>query len=86
MSKPIDAFRAFAERVRLRLEAGCAYEGTKPAVERPRLDLIREIQEELEGVCGWSCALWTRLEGLPSESGEGGRGCGERSAARRGEW
>ena len=27
-------------------------------------DLIQEIQKELEDVCGWSCALWTRLEGL----------------------
>jgi hypothetical protein len=33
------------------------------------LDLIREIQEELEDVCGWSCALWARLEALKTKAG-----------------
>jgi len=47
-----------------RLEAGRVYETTNPAVERPTVDLIREIQEELEDVSGWSCALWARLEAL----------------------
>jgi hypothetical protein len=64
VTDPLDAFPAFAERVRSRLEAGRAYEATNPAVERRTLDLIREIQEELEDVCGWSCALWARLEAL----------------------
>lgn len=67
MSKTIEAFPAFAERVRARLEAGRVYEATTPAVERPTLELIREIQEELEDVSGWSCALWARLEGLKAK-------------------
>ena len=64
MSKTIEAFPAFAERVRTRLEAGRVYETTNPAVERSSLDLIRQIQEEIEDICGWSVGLWARLEAL----------------------
>jgi hypothetical protein len=63
-SETLGAFPAFAQSVRARLEAGCAYEATRPAVERPAVDLITEIQEELADVCGWSVALWARLERL----------------------
>lgn len=32
--------------------------------ERPTVELIDEIQQELEDVSGWSCVLWMRLEKL----------------------
>ena len=32
--------------------------------ERSSLDLIRQIQEEIEDICGWSVGLWARLEAL----------------------
>jgi hypothetical protein len=65
---PLDVLPAFVEVLRKRLEAGRSYEATNPAVERPSADLIDEIQEELADVCGWSVALWARLERLKAKA------------------
>lgn len=53
----------FLARVRERLEAGeREYAGRSHA--RPTDDLLVEIQQELEDVCGWSAILWARLQRL----------------------
>lgn len=70
MTDPLESFAAFTEHVRRRLEAGRAYEATRPAVERPADDLISEIQDELADVCGWSACLWAKLEALKTRAGK----------------
>jgi hypothetical protein len=86
VSKTIDAFPAFAERVRARLEAGRVYEAAKPAAERPALDLVREIQEELEDVCGWSVALWARLEAIRTRAAMVDQEASNAERPARGSW
>ena len=61
---PLDAsFDRFAARLRERLAAGAACYGDA-SFTRPATDLVDEIQQELEDVCGWSLILWIRLERL----------------------
>jgi hypothetical protein len=86
MSDPLSAFPKFAARVRSRLEAGRVYEATNPAVERPVLALIREIQEELEDVCGWSCALWAKLEALKAKAARVDEDAASEARPVRGDW
>lgn len=86
MSRTIDAFPQFATRVRARLEAGRAYEATKPAAERPAADLIREVQEEIEDICGWSCALWARLEAIREKVTRVDADAENAERPTRGEW
>jgi hypothetical protein len=54
-------FDRFTSRVRARLVAG-AREYGDASFTRPAADLVDEIQQELEDVCGWSLILWTKLE------------------------
>lgn len=53
----------FIANVRARLEAGAIQYGNR-SFRRPLPELLIEIQEELEDVCGWSAILWVRLEQL----------------------
>lgn len=55
----------FVQRLRTRLEAGAATYGDR-SFTRPAADLVDEIQQELEDVCGWGFLLWIRLERLRS--------------------
>ena len=53
----------FVGRLRDRIIAGAAtYADT--SFQRPAADLVDEVQQELEDVCGWSLILWIRLERL----------------------
>ena len=54
-------FEAFLAEVRSRLERG-RVDFEDRSLERPAMELITEIQEELADVCGWSAILWCRLE------------------------
>ncbi|MBK8980649.1 MAG: hypothetical protein IPM29_32505 [Planctomycetes bacterium] len=58
-----DALDRFVARLRSRLEAGAATYGDA-SFERPEVDLVDEVQQELEDVCGWALILWVRLERL----------------------
>ncbi len=53
----------FAERLRARLITGAATYGDA-SFARPAPELVDEVQQELEDVCGWSLLLWIRLERL----------------------
>ena len=53
----------FVDRLRARLEAGAATYGDA-SFTRPAAELVDEVQQELEDVCGWSLLLWIRLERL----------------------
>jgi len=59
---PADLDR-FVARLRLRLTAGAATYGDV-SFTRPAAELVDEVQQELEDVCGWSLILWLRLERL----------------------
>ncbi len=59
---PLDAdLDRFVARLRARLVAGAGTYGDT-SFSRPAADLVDEIQQELEDVCGWSLLLWIRLE------------------------
>lgn len=53
----------FLARVRARLAKGHDEYGDA-SHDRAAGDLIREVQEELEDVAGWSAILWAKLERL----------------------
>jgi hypothetical protein len=53
----------FVERLRARLVAGAATYGDA-SFNRPAGELVDEVQQELEDVCGWSLLLWIRPERL----------------------
>jgi len=57
------ALDRFVTRLRARLNAGAREYGST-TFERPAAELIDEIQQELEDVCGWSFLLWVRLDRL----------------------
>jgi hypothetical protein len=64
----------FVARLRARLIAGAAIYGNA-SFTRPAPELVDEVQEELEDVCGWSLLLWIRLERLRQSveaTGQGG--------------
>jgi hypothetical protein len=64
MSTPLDNDLArFVERLRARLEAGAKTYGDA-SFTRPAAELVDELQQELEDVCGWGLLLWIRLERL----------------------
>ncbi len=58
-----DALDRFVERLRARLVAGAATYGNT-SFTRPAAELVDEVQQELEDVCGWSLLLWIRLDRL----------------------
>ncbi|MCA8975202.1 MAG: hypothetical protein KDC98_10795 [Planctomycetes bacterium] len=67
------ALDRFVARLRARLTAG-AREYGDTSFTRPAADLVDEIQQELEDVCGWALILWLRLDRLRdrvSQLGEG---------------
>jgi hypothetical protein len=53
----------FVCRLRARLVAGAMKYGDA-SFRRPAAELVDEVQQELEDVCGWSLILWIRLERL----------------------
>ena len=64
----------FVARLRARLITGAATYGDT-SFTRPAPELVDEIQQELEDVCGWSLLLWIRLERLKQSveaKGQGG--------------
>jgi len=56
-------FDHFVERLRARLITGAATYGDA-SFTRPAPELVDEVLQELEDVCGWSLLLWIRLERL----------------------
>ena len=61
---PLDAdLDRFVMRLRARLVAGAATYGDA-SFRRPAAELVNEVQQELEDVCGWSLILWIRLQRL----------------------
>jgi hypothetical protein len=64
MTRQLDAaLDCFVARLRARLAAG-AREYDDHSFTRPAIDLVDEIQQELEDVCGWGLILWLRLDAL----------------------
>ncbi len=59
----LNSFGEFAERIRARLDAGKREYGDS-SFNRPRGELVDEIQQELLDVVGWSFILYSRLEKL----------------------
>ena len=57
------AFDKFIVRVRARMEVGAQTYGEASLV-RPRIELVDEIMQETEDICGWASILWMRLERL----------------------
>jgi hypothetical protein len=57
------ALDRFVARLRARLVAGAATYGDA-SFTRPAAELLDEVQQELEDVCGWGLILWLRLERL----------------------
>jgi|GEM_PF-5068185 len=55
------ALDSFTSAVGRRLRDGARVYGDRSWSREPAA-LIREVQEELEDVCGWSFVLWNRLE------------------------
>ncbi len=53
----------FVARLRDRLSEGATTYGDT-SFTRPAIELVDEIQQELEDVCGWGLILWIRLERL----------------------
>lgn len=53
----------FCDRLRKRMVEGAVTYGDA-SFHRPEGELVDEIQQELEDVCGWSLILWIRLERL----------------------
>ena len=61
---PLDAdLERFVQRLRARLVAGAQTYGDR-SFTRPAAELVEEVQQELEDVCGWSLLLWIRLDRL----------------------
>jgi len=53
----------FVARLRARLAVGAVEYGNS-SFTRPAAELVDEVQQEIEDVCGWSLLLWIRLEQL----------------------
>lgn len=51
----------FAAKVHARLVEGERVFDNR-SLDKPHLDLIEEIQQELEDIAGWGVLLWIRLE------------------------
>lgn len=51
----------FAAKVHARLVQGERVFDNR-SLDKPHLDLIDEIQQELEDIAGWGVLLWIRLE------------------------
>ena len=62
---PLNAWPAFAESVRKRLEAGRATYGDK-SFSRPPAELLGELQQEALDLAGWGFVLWARIEAMRS--------------------
>ena len=61
---PLDAdLDRFVARLRARLIKGAETYGDT-SFTRPAADLVGEVQQELEDVCGWALLLWVRLNRL----------------------
>lgn len=63
------ALQHFVSRLRARLDAGAATYGDV-SFTRPAVELVDEVMQELEDVCGWSLILWLRLEVLRGRVGQ----------------
>ena len=64
----------FVEKLSARLVAGARTYGNA-SFTRPAAELVDEVMEELEDVCGWGLILWLRLERLRKrveQLGDGG--------------
>ncbi|MBK8977644.1 MAG: hypothetical protein IPM29_17175 [Planctomycetes bacterium] len=57
------ALERFVARLRARLVVGAATYGDS-SFQRAAPELVDEVQQELEDVCGWALILWVRLERL----------------------
>ena len=77
----------FAQAVRARLDAGRDAYGDRSFDAEPA-ELAREIQEELEDVCGWAYVLWTRIRRLEAafsaRNDAGTQGMGDHEGAKNG--
>lgn len=55
------ALDRFVVRLRARLAAGAREYGNS-SFNRPGAELVDEMMQELEDVCGWALLLWVRLD------------------------
>jgi hypothetical protein len=76
---PLASWPAFAEAVRVRLEAGREAYGDRSFALPPSV-LVGELEAEALDLAGWGFVLWCRLralheaaERLERQGGEGGR-------------
>lgn len=69
----------FVARLRARLVTGATTYGDA-SFTRPAAELVDEVQQELEDVCGWSLLLWIRLDRLRGRVAAAEQG-GEREGA-----
>ena len=56
-------FKPFMDKVHVRMEAGAKSYGDV-SFQKSVTDLLTDIQQELEDVCGWSGVLWGKIEML----------------------
>jgi hypothetical protein len=64
MQHPIEVtLDKFVSKVRARLVEGARIYGDA-SLDLPVDNLLNEIEQELEDVCGWSVLLWAKLERL----------------------
>jgi hypothetical protein len=70
----------FVARLRARLATGATTYGDV-SFSRPAAELVDEVQQELEDVCGWSLILWLRLERLRKRVGANVAEGGDRGRA-----
>ena len=75
---PLEAWPAFAEAVRARLDAGRAAYGDRSFALPPSV-LVGELEAEALDLAGWGFVLWSRLralhgaaEALERQGGEAG--------------
>ena len=67
--EPLDievAYAKFSTGILDRLSKGREEYGDK-SFSKPPLDLLREIDEELQDVCGWAFILHMRIESIREE-------------------
>jgi len=62
-------FQEFIDGINMRMQAGFEEYGDT-SFDRPMIELVREIKEELFDICGWSVILFEKLKRLEEKIGE----------------
>jgi hypothetical protein len=85
VTDPLDAFPAFIEAVRARLEAGRAAYGDR-SFDRPTAELLGELQQEALDLAGWGFVLFERLRRLEAMAERVDRDAETAERPIRGDW